>query len=96
MKILEELWYGNIRPAERSFPKSKRIAELTRILSRQEETLRSLLPEDAKELYEKMKDNQLELWALNECKVYQIGFHTGAKMMQEVMEGVEENFTTEL
>ena len=39
MKILEELWYGNVAPSERSVDKGSPMWELGRLIVRNEEEL---------------------------------------------------------
>lgn len=96
MKILEELWYGNIRPNERRTTPTSREAELIGLLARNEQELLPLLSEQARKVYDKLKENQEEMNCLNESEAFQKGFHLGAKMMVEVMEGIIENNTIEL
>ena len=87
MTILEELWYGNITPNERDVKPSSRIHKLGALIVRYEENLLPLLPESAKEIYEKLRDCQSELNGLNECEAFCIGFRLGARIAYETMEG---------
>ena len=96
MKILEELWYGNVRPNDRTTVPGSKEAELIGLLARNEQELLPLLSEQARKAYDKLRDNQAELNCLNESEAFQRGFHIGAKMMVEVMEGIINNFTIEL
>ena len=48
---------------------------------------RTLLSEKAKEVLEKLRDNQSELNNLNECEVFVCGFRLGARIMLEVLDG---------
>lgn len=86
MKILEELWYGNVTPGERSVEKGGRLC-LGRLILQNEEELAPLLSEKAKEVLEKLRDNQSELNDLNECEVFVCGFRLGARIMLEVLDG---------
>lgn len=70
MKILEELWYGNVTPGERSVEKGGHLWNLGRLILQNEEELAPLLSEKAKEVLEKLRDNQSELNDLNECEVF--------------------------
>ena len=96
MKILEELWYGNVRPSQRATAPSSKEAELIGLLSRNEQELLPLLSDQARKAYDKLRENQEEMNCLNESEAFQKGFHIGAKIMMEVMEGIIENFTVEL
>lgn len=87
MKILEELWYGNVAPGERSVDKGDRLWNLGRLILQNEEELAALLSEKAKEVLEKLRDNQSELNDLNECEVFVCGFRLGARIMLEVLDG---------
>ena len=87
MKILEELWYGNVTPSERSMDKGSPMWELGRLIVRTEEELSPLLSEKAKEVLEKLMDNQTELHSIRECEVFVRGFRLGARIMLEVLDG---------
>ena len=95
MKLLEELWYGNVTPGERDTPRGSRLHTLGALILRNEEELMPLLSDKAKEVYEKLRDNQSELSCFNECEVFVQGFSLGAKIMLEVMESMEK-YTIEL
>lgn len=95
MKLLEELWYGNVTPGELDTPRGSRLHTLGALILRNEEELMPLLSDKAKEVYEKLRDNQSELSSLNECEVFVQGFSLGAKIMLEVMESME-RYTAEL
>ena len=86
MKILEELWYGNVAPSERSIDKGSPMCELGRLIVRNEEELAPLLSENAKEVLEKLMDNQSELHSIRECEVFICGFRLGARIMLEVLD----------
>lgn len=70
MKILEELWYGNINPNERDIKPGSRLHKLGALIIRHEETLMPLLSEQAKDIYEKLRDCQSELHGINECEAF--------------------------
>ena len=53
MKILEELWYGNIEPAEYDISPSREYKELILLISRNEDKLLATMTEDQKELFTK-------------------------------------------
>ena len=87
MKILEELWYGNVTPSERSVEKGSHLWNRGRLILQNEEELTPRLSEKAKEVLEKLRDNQSELNDLNECEVFVCGFRLGARIMLEVLDG---------
>lgn len=87
MKILEELWYGNITPNDRDVSKERQHHKLGAFIVRHEENLMPLLSDSAKEIYEKLRDCQLELHGFNECEAFCIGFRLGARIAYETIEG---------
>ena len=87
MKILEELWYGNINPNERDVKPGSRLHKLGALIVRHEENLLPMLSEQAKDIYEKLWDCQSELHGINECEAFCIGFRLGARITYEAMEG---------
>ena len=87
MRILEELWYGNVTPGEREVEKGGRMWNLGRLILQNEEELEPLLSERAKEVLEKLRDNQTEMNGINECEIFICGFRLGARIMLEVLDG---------
>ena len=87
MKILEELWYGNINPNERDVKPGSRQHKLGALIVRNEKDLLPMLSEQAKDIYEKLRDCQSELYGINECEAFCIGFRLGARITYEAMEG---------
>ena len=96
MKILEELWYGNVSPGERGMEKGSQLWKLCRLILQNEEELAPLLSEEAKEVLAKLRDNQSEMSDLNEREAFVCGFRLGARTMLEVLDvsdmlgGIEE------
>ena len=87
MKILEELWYGNVLPNDRDVRRGSRPHKLGTLIIRHEEDLLPLLSGQAKEVFNKLKDCQSELNSLNECEAFCIGFRLGARITYETMDG---------
>ena len=86
MRILEELWYGNIEPIEYdTFPCAEYKEALQRI-SRNEEKLQSTMTDAQKELFSRYADSVREFQYMAECLLFQNSFRLGASMMLEVME----------
>ena len=65
MKILEELWYGNVTPGERGVEKDGRLWNLGRLILQNEEELAPLLSEKATEVLEKQLRRQSALARLD-------------------------------
>ena len=70
--------------------KGKRLWELVRLIAQNEEELAPLLSEKAKEVLEKLMDNQSELHCISECEVFVRGFRLGARIMLEVLDGSDQ------
>ena len=87
MRILEELWYGSVTPGEREVEKGSRMWNLGRLILQNKEELEPLLSEKAKEVLEKLRDNQTEMNGINECEIFVCGFRLGARIMLEVLDG---------
>lgn len=93
MRILERLWHGDITPNARKLSPDSEQYEPTKYIARHEEALMSILPEQAKETYEKQKENQGELSSLNELDAFISGFRLGARIMIEVMGSMDDPHT---
>ena len=85
MSILEELWYGNVKPNENRLPADSEQGKLVSLIVRHEEKLLSLLSEQAMETYEKLRECRSELSSLVECGAFVSGFSLGARIIFEVM-----------
>ena len=85
MRILEELWYGNINDS-RSIKNNAKLTELLDLLSKNDDNLMENLSEKEKEIFEKYKDCSAEISQITEFENFIKGFRLGALMMLEVME----------
>jgi len=85
MTILEDLWYGNVRPTERSIQRGGRLDNLMKLLCQNEDDLMSGLSEKQKESFEKFKDCQSEITDVLETEAFISGFTIATKFMVEVM-----------
>ena len=85
MNILEEFWYGNIKPTEYDTSSSKEYKELLQLISRNEEKLLATMNDEQKELFSRYTDCVREHQAMTECLLFQNSFRLGARMMVEVM-----------
>lgn len=86
MRILEELWYGNIEPAKYDASTCKEYKEALQLISRNEEKLLATMTDTQKELFSRYKDCVREYQAMAERLLFQNSFKLGARMMAEVME----------
>ena len=85
MKLLEELWYGNIEPAEYDVSPSREYKEMLQLISRNEDKLLATMTDAQKELFTRYTDCIREYQAMAECMLFQNSFSLGAKIMMEVM-----------
>ena len=86
MRILEELWYGNIEPTEYGSSTSPEYKELRRLVDRNEMDLRATMTDAQKELFNRYLESVLEYQTLSELMLFQNSFRLGARLMVEVLE----------
>lgn len=86
MRILEELWYGNIEPTDFGASTSEEYKELRRLVDRNETDLRATLTDAQKELFTRYLESVLEYQTLSELMLFQNSFKLGARLMVEVIE----------
>lgn len=91
MKILEDLYYGNISPYNRYIRRSGEVENLLRLAAKNEENLTEGLTEAQKETFEKFKACESEMRSLTELATFISGFKFGAKIIIEVMNAVDED-----
>ena len=85
MNILEELWYGNLDPAEYDASPSEEYKEILRLISRNEEKLLATMTDAQKELFTRYQDCVREHQAMAECLLFQNSFRLGARTMLNVV-----------
>lgn len=86
MRILEELWYGNIEPTEYTASPSREYRELRKLVDRNETDLRATMTDAQKELFTRYQESVMEYQTLSELMLFQNSFKLGARLMVEVME----------
>ena len=85
MRILEELWYGNIEPTEYTASTSREYRELRKLVDRNETDLRATMTDAQKELFTRYLESVMEYQMLSELMLFQNSFKLGARLMVEVM-----------
>lgn len=82
MTILQELWYGNIRPNEDKIitDEEKRLVEL---IARNHEILSSSLKNEDLDVFEKYADCFTEYASLIECLAFKIGFKLATSILMD-------------
>lgn len=86
MRILEELWYGNIDPTEYDTFSCKEYKKLRELICRNEANLKVTMTNEQKELFTRYTDAVREHQMTTDCLIFQNGFNLGARIMLEVME----------
>ena len=87
--ILEDLWYGNVRPTERSIVRGSKLDNLMKLICQNEDNLMGSLTDKQKESFEKFKDCQSEITDYLETEAFTQGFIIAVKLMVEVMKTME-------
>ncbi|MDD5016871.1 MAG: hypothetical protein PHO15_02075 [Eubacteriales bacterium] len=82
--ILEDLYYGNIRPNEVGFSKDSPYAKKLNELVNCQEKLNRVLEGSDMECFHKYCDAQSELNAMSAARDFIYGFCLGAKFMIEI------------
>ena len=85
--IIEELYYGNITPADRDVVRGGTYSHLLHLLSRNEEELTKTLTQAQQEVFEKYRDCATEINDANEITSFTIGFKLGMRLALEAMIG---------
>lgn len=85
MKIIEELWYGNLKMCEREVHQNSPLRKSLSQASEAEEKLVEALNEEQRKLLESLMDNHMTLTADLECDAFTRGVRLGAQMMMEIL-----------
>ena len=83
MTVLEDLWYGNIRPIENFIEGNMEYKGLLRLVSKNREALESELAPKQLDLLEKNNLSVNEMNAVSETAAFQYGFSLGVRLMME-------------
>ena len=83
MKILDELWYGNISPFEQCTRGDKRLKERLKLVARNREELDGTLTDKQKETLEKFEECMNEMHSITERDAFSYGFRLGVQLMVE-------------
>lgn len=81
MTVLEDLWYGNIRPIENFVDGNMEYKSLLRLVSKNREILESELSPKQLDLLEKYNLSVNEMNAVFETAAFQYGFSLGVRLM---------------
>lgn len=93
MTILEDLYYGNIQPWEKSIKKGSAYQKTDKQLSKYLDELMASLDQDQKTLCEKIADKICDLGDISEKERFMEGFCIGAQIMWEIVHFQSTNFS---
>ena len=86
MKVIKELWYGNLKMCEREVPQNSPLRKSLSQASEAEEKLAETLNEAQRTLLEALMDDYMTLTADLECDAFTRGVRLGAQMMMEILD----------
>lgn len=83
MTILENLWYGNIRPVEEFIDGNAEYRRLLRLVGKNREKLEATLSPEQDELFEKYCTAVNEMNSISETAAFEYGFAFSVKLLTE-------------
>ena len=83
MTILENLWYGNIRPVEQFVDGNAEYRSLLRLVGNNREKLAATLSPEQAELFEKFYTAVNKMNSTAEVAAFSYGFRLGVRLMTE-------------
>lgn len=86
MKVIEDLWYGNLKMCEREVPRNSPLHKSMNQASETEEKLAEALDKVQRELLEDLMDKHVTLTADLECDAFTRGVRFGVRMMMEILD----------
>ena len=90
MKILSDLYFGNVNPNERFIKQGSKVEKLVKLISANEEALIASLDEKQKDRFEKFKDCTNELSCITDSEAFTAGFILATRIMMQVTEDLED------
>ena len=90
MTILENLWYGNIRPVEEYVDGNTEYKSLLRLVDKNRENFEATLSPEQAELFEKFYTAVNEMNAAAEIEAFSYGFRLGVRLMIEAFSGIKD------
>ena len=83
MTILENLWYGNIRPVEEFVDGNAEYRNLLRLVGNNREKLEATLSSEQAELFEKFYTAVNEMNSISETAAFKYGFCLAIELFSE-------------
>ena len=85
MRMIEDLFYGNICPCEKHLTRGTEYSQLLNLAVKNEEKLSELLSPQQKEQFEKFKDCMTDMNNILEKEAFIDGFRLGVKLVAEAV-----------
>ena len=85
MRMIEDLFYGNICPCEKHLTRGSDYSQLLDKAVKNEEMLSALISPQQKEVYEKVKDCMTDMNNILEKEAFIDGFRLGVKLISEAV-----------
>ena len=85
MRMIEELFYGNICPCEKSLIRGSEYSHLLDLAVKNEEKFSELLSPQQKDMFEKVKECMTDMNNLLEKEAFIDGFRLGVKLTAEAV-----------
>ena len=89
MRMLSELWYGNIEPQDRKIPRDKEYKQLLNKICEYEEQFRGIFSPEQQKDFEDYENATISVTAISEEAAFVYGFRLGARIMLEVLEDLK-------
>ena len=85
MTTLEDLYYGNICPCEKSLTRGSEYSHLLDLAVKNEEKFSELLSPQQKDMFEKVKECMTDMNNILEKEAFIDGFRLGVKLIAEAV-----------
>ncbi len=85
--LINELYYGNIRPVEQMGELTAEVADIMKRVYENEDRLEASLNEQEKELLHTIQNDRLDVTCIIEEKRFREAFTFGARLMAEILTG---------
>ena len=86
--LIEELWYGRLKPCASCKRDAEQVEELERYIQRHKNMLSESMTEEQRLIFEKFETCCSELADINERAIFKHGLKLGAGLVIEVMNDV--------
>ena len=89
MKMIDELFYGNVSPNEKPIRRGSKLEHLYHLMTRNNEAMNAMLTDEAtKAQFEKCCDSASDVNCETELLAFEEGFCLAASFMAEVMDWI--------